>query len=46
MQNACERCKSLVDYNDNGGETEYRIVGNFGEVFNLVNWRFCRKSPN
>ena len=22
------------------------IVGNFGEVFNLANWRFCGKSPN
>ena len=28
------------------GESEgwtYHIVGNFGEVFNLANWRFCRK---
>ena len=24
----------------------YRIAGNFGEVFNLANWRFCGKSPN
>ena len=24
----------------------YRIAGNFGEVFNLVNWRFNGKSPN
>ena len=24
----------------------YRIAGNFGMVFNLVNWRFCGKSPN
>ena len=22
------------------------IAGNFGEIFNLANWRFCRKSPN
>ena len=27
-------------------ETTYRIVGNFGEVFNLANWRFCGKLPN
>ena len=27
-------------------DTEYRIVGNFGEVFNLANWRFYGKSPN
>ena len=26
--------------------TDYRIAGNFGEVFNLANWRFYRKSPN
>ena len=25
--------------------TTYRIAGNFGEVFNVVNWRFCGKSP-
>ena len=25
---------------------KYRIVGNFGEVLNLANWRFCGKSPN
>ena len=24
----------------------YRIVGNFGEVFNLANWQFYWKSPN
>ena len=24
----------------------YRIVGNFGEVFNLANWRFYGKLPN
>ena len=24
----------------------YRIAGNFGEVFNLANWRFYGKSPN
>ena len=24
----------------------YRIAGNFGEVFNLANWRVCGKSPN
>ena len=24
----------------------YRIVGNFGEVFNLANWRFYGRSPN
>ena len=24
----------------------YRIAVNFGEVFNLANWRFYRKSPN
>ena len=24
----------------------YRITGNFDEVFNLANWRFCEKSPN
>ena len=24
----------------------YCIAGNFGEVFNLVNWRFYGKSPN
>ena len=28
------------------GLGEYCIAGNFGEVFNLVNWRFCGKSPN
>ena len=26
--------------------TYYRIVGNFGEVFNLANWQFYGKSPN
>ena len=25
---------------------KYRIAGNFGVVFNLANWRFCRNSPN
>ena len=24
----------------------YRIAGNFGEVFNLANWRVCGKLPN
>ena len=24
----------------------YRIAGNFGEVFNLANWRFHGRSPN
>ena len=24
----------------------YRIAGNFGKVFNLAKWQFCRKSPN
>ena len=24
----------------------YRTAGNFGEVFNLANWRVCGKSPN
>ena len=24
----------------------YRIAGNFGEVFNLANWRFYGRSPN
>ena len=24
----------------------YCIAGNFGEVFNLANWRFYGKSPN
>ena len=24
----------------------YRIAGNFGEVFNLVDWQFYGKSPN
>ena len=24
----------------------YHIAGKFGEVFNLENWRICRKSPN
>ena len=27
-------------------QTKYRIAGNFGEVFNLANWRFYGKSPN
>ena len=27
-------------------DTTYRIAGNFGEVFNLANWRFYGRSPN
>ena len=26
--------------------TAYRTAGNFGEVFNLANWRILEKSPN
>ena len=28
------------------GSLTYCIAGNFGEIFNLANWRFCGKSPN
>ena len=36
------------DYRDALKETagNYRIAGNFGKVFNLANWRFCRKLLN
>ena len=27
-------------------EIRYHIAANFGEVFNLANWQFCRKSPD
>ena len=29
-----------------GYKVRNRIVGNFGEAFNLANWRFYGKSPN
>ena len=38
--------RAMGGHRKNKENHTYRIAGNFGEVFNLANWRFYGKSPN